>query len=127
MDNSSSPMKRNHNAFTLVEVLVAAIIFALAATGLFTAFSTQGAASGKSERRLMAVYYGRQLLEDLRNKVDNRTSAWPLTCDNATHLWPGATPPISGMAATYSCDTIAAGRPGEGSRKVTLNVQWTEP
>ena len=118
----------SNQAFTLVEILVAAVIFALAAMGLFAAFSTQGNMKGKSERRQIAAYYGRQLLEDLRTKVDQRSGVWPLTiCDGSSQPWTGLTPPLSGMTVSYTCAIIAAGQPGEGSRTVTLNVQWTEP
>ena len=130
---------KNKNGVSLVEVTVAALIFAIATTGLFMVLNQQRGASDRAERRLQAAYYAKQLLEELRPKVDQRDwdasppNWWNLVCDGATYAWPGASPPMAGATVNYQCTEIPGippsppGTPGAGSRQVTLQIQWNEP
>ena len=126
-------IKKNTHSFTLVEVLVAAVIFSIAVAGLFSVFSITRQTSDASERELQAAYLGRQLLEELRAKVDQRNwdptapDTWYLVCDGGTYDWPGIPAnPLSGFDAgatvRYTCDNLAT-----GARKVTLQITWNEP
>lgn len=129
----------NKKGVSLVEVTIAALIFSIAAAGLFIVLSQQRQTSDRSERRLQAAYYAKQLLEELRAKVDQRNwntavppnpAIWSnlnLTCDGNPYPWPGALPPLPGVQVNYTCRDIAPGNPGEGSRQVTLTIQWNEP
>lgn len=64
---------------TLVEILVAAAIFGVAAVGVFTAFRYASAATVASENRLRAVHLSTDLLEEIRTRalVDPDTTAPP--------------------------------------------------
>jgi len=115
-------MKKNQ-AVSLVEVVVASVIFLLAAAGALGAFSMAQKMSTVSEDEAIAANYGRQLLEDLRANVDQRTwNSWYLTCDSAWHAWP--TTPTGWDAfqgsAQYNCTQNAT----TGLRRVDLNVTW---
>jgi len=114
-----------NKGFSLVEVIVASLIFALASSGVYHALIVAQKASTVSEKEVIAANYGRQLLEDLRAKVDQRSwdaGSWYLKCDSAWHDWP--VNPVGWDAFTgsadYKCDEDVA----TGSRKVTLNVTW---
>ena len=136
---------KNSCGFTLVEVIISSVIFSIAAVGLFSTFTAMREASARSERRLQAAYYEKQLLEDLRAKVDQGiwgSGAAPLwgpggemNCDVTWRNWPagwmGAPNPL--FAAPYSatvqyrCTQIPGGGPGAFSRQVELRMIWTEP
>lgn len=114
-----------NKGFSLVEVIVASLIFALASSGVYHALIVAQKASTVSEKEVIAANYGRQLLEDLRAKVDQRSweaGSWYLSCDGAWHDWPvnpAGWDAFTG-SADYKCDQDIAA----GSRKVTLNVIW---
>lgn len=120
-------IKRNKNqAFSLVEVVVATIVFLIAAAGIFNIFFMAQNLTTDSGDEIIAINYGRQLLEDLRATVDTRTwGTWSLTCDSAWHAWPTAPAPgdafstLTGGAVDYRCEPEAS-----GIRRVTLNVTW---
>lgn len=114
---------KNFVAVSLVEVVVASVIFLLAAAGALGAFSMAQKMSTVSEDEAIAANYGRQLLEDLRAHVDQRTwNSWYLTCDSTWRAWP--TTPTGWDAfqgtAHYNCTQD----PTTGLRKVNLNVVW---
>lgn len=62
----------NKNGISLVEVIVAAVIFVIAAFGMFSTLSMMRVSSDATDERLQAAYFGRQILEELRAKVDQR-------------------------------------------------------
>lgn len=109
--------KINQNGVSLVEVLITSLIFVVAATGLLATFSSQRSTVKRSQRQVQAAYYGRQVLEELRSKVDQRN--W-----DSGDLQEGAhTLPASGpYTATYTVTTTA-----NGGRKVDLTITWNEP
>lgn len=121
---------KKYQGFSLVEVVVAAVIFIIAAMGIFGVFSMSQNLSTVSEKEIIAANYGRQLLEDLRANVDQRTWAagtWPLTCDSTWRSWPTAPTTWDAFSnlsgnATYNCVENEDGI--VGLRKVTLNVSW---
>jgi len=115
--------KKDHG-FSLVEIVVATIVFAIASVGVYKALVIAQTTSITSDKEVIAANYGRKLLEDLRAKVDQRTwdAGWYLTCDGAWHDWPTA--PASGEdafngSAQYICTSDL-----HGARKVTINVIW---
>ena len=118
---------------SLAEILISAAVFSVAAVGTFSALSTMRQASDETDRSLQAVYYGRQIFDELRGKVDQATwNAWDLTCDNAWRPWAGDTPSTAFFSnfsgsANYLCEDIAVGSNPSALRKVTLNIIWQEP
>jgi len=114
-----------NKGFSLVEIVVASIVFAIASVGVFKALIVAQRTSTVSEKEVVAANYGRKLLEDLRAKVDQRAwdpASWYLTCDSVWHTWPTA--PVAGEdaftgSAQYNCTDD-----GSGARKVTVNVIW---
>ena len=80
--------KNKQFGFTLVEVVIAGVVFGIATVGLFSVLSSSRVSSDASKRELQAAYLGKELLEELRAKVDQRPGSWPLTCDGGLHNWP---------------------------------------
>lgn len=114
---------KSNQAVSLVEVVVASLIFLLAAAGALGAFSMAQKMSTVSEKEIVAANYGRQLLEDLRANVDQRTwNAWILTCDSTWRAWPTA--PSAWDAFQGSVQYNCYQDPSTGLRKVTLSVNW---
>lgn len=119
--------EKKTGAFSLVEVVVATIIFLIAAMGIFNIFSAIQNLSTDSGDEIIAANYGRQLLEGLRANVDQNTwNSWYLNCDSAWHSWPAPATSSDAFfnlspnnAADYICEPLA-----NGLRKVTLNLTW---
>ena len=111
----------NQKGISLVEVLVASVIFSVAALGMFSTLSMMRVSSDVSDKKLGAAYFGRQVLEELRAKVDQRSYNDPgslLSIGNHTYV---NTNPQSPYTATYTVTLDPT-----GARKVDLSVSWTE-
>ena len=109
-------LERNQSAgFSITEVTVAALIFALTAVGIVSTISSLRTPSATSEKDLQAAYYGQNILDDLRAKVDQ--NAW---LDPANPLAVGThTLPSSGIYnVVYTVTDDGAGR------NVVLNITW---
>ncbi len=121
--------------FSLVEVIIASLIFSITIAGVFSVFTAQRNATKTAQRKLQAAYLTRRILEDLRAKVDQRNLNipsvwWLLTCNNPPQPpqpWPQ---PLStnlpGAQLNYVCWEIPTGQPGAGSRQLTLTLTWNE-
>ncbi len=113
----------------MVEVLVAAIIFTIAALGTFASIAAIRKPAAISERKLTAAYYGRQILEDLRSKVDARnfnptTRQYNGGTDFSIGSHPLGTTTIDGTiyTANYNVTSVA----GTNLFQVALDITWTE-
>ncbi len=60
-------LSRNNRGFTLIELMVAVAILALAAIGIFQAFTTGFMSMAESRERTEAINYVRQALEEIKN------------------------------------------------------------
>ena len=65
----------NNAAFSLLEVLLASIIFVISITGVFVTLTAVRKPVADKESALSAAVFGKQVLEALRSQVDARTSA----------------------------------------------------
>ena len=108
-------------AYTLVEVIVTVVILTIGFLGIFSSINYSRQDTRVSDKKLRAANYGRQLLENLRAKIDSRTwGAWDLACDGGAHDWPGAS--FEGRAVSYTCTDHDS-----GARQVTVTVFWNNP
>ena len=130
-------MKLNrNNGLSLVEVVVAGVIFIIATVGTFSVLANTRRQSAFSDRRLQAAYYSRQLFDELRAKVaQDSWGNWYLICNADWNPWPdnmtGTGNPFFDNfngRALYNCiDNPPEVGAVTGVRKVTLNVVWDEP
>jgi len=106
----------NKKGVSLIEVIIAALIFSITSAGLFSTFSAQRIATERSQRQLQAAYYARQVLEELRAKVDQQN--W-----DSGDLSIGTHNVTSGIfTASYEVTEDST-----GLRRVNLTVTWNEP
>jgi Tfp pilus assembly protein PilV len=111
----------HHNGFTLVEVVVAGLIFAIAVSGVFASIaSVQNQSNTGSEESLGAALCGQEFLEGLRAKVDNRD--WDSSQLALTPLVATTACTQNGTAYTRQYKVEAV--PGSLARKVTVIVTW---
>lgn len=97
----------------MVEVMVAATLFAAAAAGIFAAVSVTTAPDQQSDERLGAVRFGEKAMEDLRVKLD--VNAWDgVEFSNGLH----ALSPDGIYTGNYTVETVG------NLRKVTVQVGW---
>ena len=119
--------KKNLDGFSLVEAIVASLIFATVVVGVFATMSSFKKPSVASDKKLMAAFYGKQILEDLRAHVDQRDWDTGLLASN-----PALNPhgPFSQFSPTYNMTfnywyTVTEDYVG-GPRQVSLNITWPE-
>ena len=105
--------------FSIIEALVAAIVFAIAAIGIFSALSKVQPTS----MSLQAAYIGQQVLESLRSSVDagtwNSGGAWSV----GSHPCPAAIVVNWASACVY---IVSPDDPVSKARQVTVNVNWPD-
>ncbi len=99
-----------------MESLVAAMIFSIGVVGVFAAMSSQKAPSEESDDRVKAAFAGKQLLENLRSKVNAADYA-----ANTGDLSLGAVHNVS--LGTYTASYIVTNA-GNNVRKVDLNITY---
>ena len=109
-----------NNGFTIVEVVVAALIFAITVAGAFGAISALRGPAMSSKEDLTASFIGKQVLEDLRTAVDAETWATgDLT--NGAHTLANVT--VNGVIFSPSY-TVSDDPGGTQAKKVDLTITW---
>ena len=113
---------KNNGFASLVEVIVTAIIFTIAAAGILTTISALRPHSSESVRRLEAAYIGKSIIDELREAVDAET--WnEAGSDLATGVVTDSTsfPPYT---VTYRIEEV----PGTSGtlRQLFMNVTYPE-
>lgn len=110
--------KKDNTGFSIMEAALAAVIFAVAAAGIFSTIAVMRQPAVESEERIGAAYYAQQILEDLRAKVDQGNLA-----ANTGDLSTGNH--SAGSSGIYSADYVVTPQ-ANGSRKVTVTVTWPD-
>jgi prepilin-type N-terminal cleavage/methylation domain-containing protein len=109
-------LKRSNNkGFSMMEALVAAMIFAIGVVGVYATMSSQNTPSMESDDRVKAAFAGKKFLESLRGKVDAQTYA---TGD----LSIGTHTPVT--VGTYSFSYVVSSPGTSGARHVDLTISW---
>lgn len=118
---SIGEIRRRNQGFTIVEVIVATLVFALAAAGIFATVSALNRPAGESMEEVTAAFLGKRILEDLRRDVD--AEDW-----NSGELVNGTTYAMNAVTIggiTYTpVYTVENDPNGTSARKVTLNIIW---
>ena len=108
-------IKHNQGFASLAEVLVTAVIFTLAAVGIFTTIAMLQPQGMDSQQRLQAAYIGQSVIEQLRGYVDAR-------------VWDNAQSPLavnivhSQVVGNYTVNWYLQDVPNLGVRQITMNV-----
>jgi len=112
--------------FSLVEVVVATIIFFFFAAGLLATISALSKPAQVSGREIRAAMIAKSVLQDLRKDVDAETWNYGGLTVGGPYNFPIA-PFYGGETPTYSASYTVADDPnGSKARKVTVTVTWEE-
>ncbi len=117
MKNDKNNIQHKHQTagFSIIEVTVAALIFALTAVGIVSTVSSLRTPSATSEKDLQAAYYGQNILDDFRAKVDEGTWTDP---SNPLAVGTHTLSPSGIYNAVYTVTDHGTGR------NVVLNITW---
>lgn len=116
--------------FTLVEVIVASVILVSTVAGVLFVFSSEKAALERAGRRIQAMDFARQTLEQLKNEV--RADTWD-TPTNDLRIHTEAPQVLPGkLGANFAGQRgylVTAGPApiADSYRIVTVTVNWSEP
>lgn len=114
--------------FSLIEVLIGALIIAIALGGLLSVFVGSRKYIHQSQKRLSALNLGRDILDQLRGTV--RASDWnaatPLAVGSHTY---GKTPKLEKVDYTITYEVSnapAINNFSSGNRKVKVKIQYPQ-
>ena len=130
---------------TLIEVIIASLILSITVGGILYLFSTEKVVISRTGRRVEAMNFARQTIEQLRNEV--RDDTWLVgTLSAGTHSTEaflslsgtelGDKFPGQGRSYTVTDIDADSGFDSDGNgvktddidyKKVTVTVDWTEP
>ena len=119
----------NQQAFTMVEVVIAGVIFTIMAVGSYSTISAFKKPASATKEEVTAAYLGQQILDELRTKVDGST--W--TTGSGGDLDPNGGSGSNGIysladmdvdGTTYSTVYQVENDTSTMARKVTITVSW---
>ncbi len=110
----------NCQAFSLVELAVASVIFVLVGMGIFVSLSVVKQRNSSVYKNVQGAYYGQQALENLRASVDART--WDLP-NQALSLGSHQIEAKRINDTNYRVDYTVT-QDANGARHVQLTVSW---
>ena len=113
-------MAPSRSGFTLVEVLVALTIFAIALLGLVSLLTTTIQANAQARRMTAATNLAQDRLEEIRNMA---YAAITSGSDSGQLTETGGT---GGTGAIYTRSWTVAGGPAPNTKQVTVTVTWTD-
>ncbi|MFA5088323.1 MAG: prepilin-type N-terminal cleavage/methylation domain-containing protein [Candidatus Omnitrophota bacterium] len=115
------PLRKRKKGFSIVEVVVSALIFTIAAAGIITMTSRIRPQATVSEREVTAAIYAKQIFEWLRSKVS--AADWDTgSLSNGTY-WNVSVIGSTAYNAVYTISTD----PLSGGRLINLTVRWDDP
>ena len=108
-------LSRNNRGFTLIELMVAVAILALAVLGIFHAYSVGFMGMADARDRTEAVNYIQKILEEYKNTPFNKITDKPMS-------------PIEGTKFSSGSIVINIAEPGETVylKKVITQVRWKD-
>ena len=114
-------LKKKKLGFSLLEVIIAALIFSITAAGLLTAISLTRRPAQNSTAKVQAMFRLKQILDTLSGQVSANT--W---LDPASNLYPGTySYPDGPYNITY---TISLADPADvnGPRRINANIAYPD-
>ncbi len=103
-----------------MEVIIATVIFTLTMAGIFASISQLRKPAVDSSREVTAAFLGKQILDDLRSKVDPQT--WS-TGGLAVGTYGPIDVPVGDLTYTYRY-TVSDDPNATSARQVTITVSW---
>ena len=113
-------------AFSLVEAVVAGVIFSIVVVGVFSSMAAVKKPVKNSDRGIDAIYYGQRILETLRANVDARDwdtgSLSPSTCTQIS----SCVQQIFKNGTRYTASYYVTAVPNSTARQVTMNIAFPD-
>ena len=142
-------MKKLHQqAFTLLEILLASVIFVVSVGGVFITLNSMRRPVADKESALTAAVFGKQVLDALRSQVDARSYYTPCASNPCTDfslalgphqvtaslpnslVWPQAIAAENKniLSYTVSCSDGSADNlcGADVARRVDLDIKWPD-
>ena len=114
-------LKKNKNGFSLLEVIIAAVIFTITAAGLLTVISLTRRPAQNSRAKVQAMFRLKLLLDQLSSLVS--ADRW---FNNASNLAVGTYNYSDGVYNISYVITYADPADVNGPRSVTANVSYPD-
>ena len=121
-------------AFTITEVVVAALIFAIATAGILATATSMRKPATESSEEVTAAFLAKRILDDLRSQLDanswiqNQTDGGPFEVDmNYTFANPpslNVLQPVTIGPTTYTPSYTIEADSGSQARKINLKIDW---
>jgi Tfp pilus assembly protein PilV len=113
---------RSSKGLTLMEIIIATLIFALVMAGLVNLFMAAKRLTLHARSRMQASELGKQFLDPLQMQV--RQDQWGANC-----LGTGVCAPAVWVLApiTYNAAYVVTGVAGTTLRRVDVTINWNEP
>ncbi|NJN78757.1 MAG: prepilin-type N-terminal cleavage/methylation domain-containing protein [Saprospiraceae bacterium] len=111
------------SGFTIIEVTIASVIFAIAAAGILATITAMRRPAEVSQERVTAAYLGKTLMEELRSEVN--ASTWDPSRSNASNLRLGnhrVQRTVDGV--TYNLAYTISELSNNGPRRMDLTITW---
>ena len=103
----------------MVEVIVAAIVFTVAAGAILASMSRARFPVTEADHRLRAATFGKVIMDDLRARIANDTWSTAEYADSGPISW-GADVRFAGYNAVYTITDDAS----FGGKHVSVTVSW---
>lgn len=108
--------------FTITEVVVAALIFAIATAGILATASSMRKPAIESSEDVVAAFLAKRILDDLRSQLDSTT--WDQVGGNFI-VGSHALAPVTIGSKTYTPTyNIITDPQGTLARKINLTITW---
>ena len=118
-------LSNDRNAFSIVEIVVATVIFSISTLGVLTAFSLLRQPAKNIDQKLQATYTAQQILEELRYQVDASTWATPLSSlAVGRHPAAGTISGVDGNGKSYTYFYTVTEDATTKARSVILSLTW---
>jgi len=123
----SNSFNQGKNGFTITEVIVATLIIAILAAGVFGAFSGTQYMLNRARHKMQAYNYANEALDKLRSNYKYGDTAMDVTPPSHTDADIGGgiiQGEMAGLSTTLTYD-VTEPQPN-GYKEVTIHVHWTE-
>ena len=120
-------MKGRCKGFSILETSIAALIFSIASLGNLSTIAALKQPAHVTEQKVYAAYYGQQILEDLRAKVDQRNWNDPsslLAISPPAHTSSTVINNVTYTATYTVTEDASISDPAKRPRKVDLTISW---
>ncbi len=112
-----------NRGFSLIEVMISSVIFAVSVAGVVSAFHTSTRLSAHFEHETAAALIGESVLEELILKARGDADLAPNATISRTYDAKGDQSPLGPYTARW---TVTPNEPIAGLKQIALTVTWAE-